>query len=105
MSAADQPLDLVTPLGALLRRVHAGQEPCRECRVAPAVRIHRWFYSGKSDAPYPDLADTHRALCAGCSANDARAQKRCAARMALVDRWQDEVRTSLAPRSKSTKAR
>ena len=85
-------------LGALYQRVRAGQEPCRECRSAPAVHIYPWYYSGKSDAPYPDLADTHRALCAGCSANAERAQTRFAARTALVDQWQAEVRTSLALR-------
>jgi len=93
----------VTPLGALYLRVHAGQEPCRECRSAPAVRVHP-FYAGQADALDP--AHTHRALCAGCSANAERAQQRFAARAALVEKWQAEVRTSLAARrSPSTKAR
>ena len=104
MSASDVFPNFAALFAALLHRVIDGQEPCRECRSAPAVRIHPWYYSGKSDSRDP--AHTHRALCAGCSTNAERAQHRFAARRALVERAQAEVRTSLAAlRSPSTKTR
>ena len=89
MSAADGPPNDVTPLGALYLRVTAGQERCRECRSAPAVRVHPWFAAGTSDARDP--AHTHRALCADCSAKVARAQQRFAARTALVAEWRSSA--------------
>jgi hypothetical protein len=104
MSASDVFPNFAALFAAVLQRVIDGQEPCRECRSATAVRIHPWYYSGKSDSRDP--AHTHRALCAGCSANAEHAQQRFAARAALVAEWQAEVRTSLAARrSPSTKAR
>ena len=103
MSTADQPPYRVNPLAALHDRVRTGQEPCRECRSAPAIYIHQRF---QRDTDALDVNATHRALCAGCSANAARAGQAFAARQALVDQWQTEVRTSLATlRSSSTKLR
>ena len=97
MRASDETPTLVTPLTTLDQRVRAGQEPCRECRVARAVEIHQRLSSGDVDARDRDPAHRYwRALCTGCGANAARAQQRFAARLALVEKCQAEVRTGLA---------